>query len=392
MSCLAAKDKRRPSPLAAAISHAWERDVDDTRSMRRDQCEGMTAFATWWMRLVQMAESGMQLRDVVRQADGTYRIRRTHPQIRAGVLRVQQELAHIGQFSRCVLWTSKGNPKADSDYYSTLNTRMIEHFTEIGWLERKETVLRADGKPEGIVIVVTAAGVSRSSSVGRASRPGRLKRTRGAPLKVSDRRGGRASRSSFASDQVFRPVGIPPTSHRAQSSVLTQKAGARDAREHARARQAADPSLCRGQELATLRKRAAREGGFEALRDAAREGVDPLAVAVAGWELATDRHPALTRLGRRRLRRYSAIADRHGGVGVGLWALLGDLERHTDAIARREIVSLEYFTWRLRATVIAARKDARRKRKAAETAAKWTHMKANVDASKARLRERHGYA
>jgi hypothetical protein len=379
--------RARPEiPLRAAIRREWELLYSD-RAMRRDQADGMTAFGLWWMRLIQMAESGMELRDVVRQPDGSYRIRRTHPQIRAGVQRVQHELAHTGQF-RCALWQSKGTTKADSDYYGSLNARMVDYFTRMGWMAGKETIRRPNGEPEGIVIVVTPQGVSRSSSAGRAKRSG-LKRARGAPLKLTGRRGRRARGSSSSSDQVFRPVGLPPTLEESASLSVYSTAGARGARGHTRARQAADPGLCRGQELATLRRRAAREGGFDALRQAAWEGVDPLAVAIAGWELATDRHPALTRLGRRRLQRYCAIADRHGGIGVGLWALLGDLERHLDQIARREIVSLEYFTWRLRATVKAAVKDARRQRQTAETAAKWKRIETNIDAVQARLRARH---
>jgi hypothetical protein len=375
--------------LSAEIKRRWERDVDDTRSMRDDQREGMTAWGIWCLRLVAMAQSGMEIRDVEPQADGTTRIRRTHPQIRAGVQRVQHELVHAGQFSQCVLWQSKGSTKLDSEYYAHLNNRMIRYFTRIGWIVDKETILRPNGEAEGIVIVVaSAAPVAQLDRATKSAR--RLKRTRGERLKLTGRRGGRGSqRSFFSPDQVVGPVGIPPAS--VESAVLSgySTAGARGARTYTRARQPADEGLLRGQELATLRRRAAIEGGFAALVEAAREGVDPLAVAIAGWELTTPRHPALTRLGRRRLKRYCTIADRHGGVGVGLWALLGDLERHADQIAGGEIVSLEYFTWRLRATVIAARRDARRQRKDAESAATWDRVGASIGRWQAELRERH---
>jgi hypothetical protein len=105
---------------------------------------------------------------------------------------------------------------------------------------------------------------------------------------------------------------------------------------------------------------------------AAYAGADPVAVAIAGWHLATHRHPALTAAGRLRIERFCEIADRHGGrPGLGLWLLLGDLQRHTDQIARREIVSLEYFTWRLRRAVRDARTRARHERRRQALEAFW---------------------
>jgi hypothetical protein len=130
----------------------------------------------------------------------------------------------------------------------------------------------------------------------------------------------------------------------------------------ARARGADLGSRRRGQALESLRARAAsRQGGLEELRRAGRAGEDPLAVAVAAWEHVAPRHPRLTARRRMHLQRFCEIADRRGGqAGLGLWFLLGDLERHADRVASGEIGSLDYFVCRLRAEVRRARREERR--------------------------------
>lgn len=390
---------RRGQPtrsLRSAIAHEWESHVDDTRSMRSDQLDGMTPFLEWLQRAVTAAElDGLRdVKDIERHDDGSISILRPLPVI---VKRVDG-------------WEPTGSVKGDRRKWGARLRRNVEYCERLGWMVAREPVLDATGQGKGIRLTLTPAGVAflascRRSSVGEAT----FRRRRGAHGPPGASGGERAtshpvvSRGSGPAEisgQVVSPSrqrqrSDPPRSSRNPGTAGVPRAFPANATAGwlRSTRQQSPASFQRGAAITDLRATtteprpstpvdhqptaatdspgssatAAKTEGvpaIEVLKAAAVDGVDPVAVAIVGWERLVDpcRHPALSARRRAHLVQACLIADRYGSTagpapGAGLASLLEEMDHDRRQGVRVE--SLGYYVCQLRRRAKAWRRMAK---------------------------------
>jgi hypothetical protein len=257
-------------------------------------------------------------------------------------------LRSIPQMVRGIGWQSTGSAKGDHQRYRSSITRRLEHLVAVGWVERWEAVYSPNGEGVGILIVLTPAGVAQSVGA-TARRPS-----------CETRRRSRVSTNPL----VAPPCGNASVGRSSQCSPR----GKASVRARTHERRTEEQGHRRAVHIERLRQTCRRDGNGRCLRPAARQGADPVAVAIVGWERMHDgRHPQLTRRRREHLERACRVLDRLAGrAGYGVEQLLtlmdaryGWSRRGETALPCSDVASLDFYVCQLRQIARALRRKHR---------------------------------